>query len=308
MPAAAVIAAGAAPAPGSAIATPADFEAASAKDLPTLRATALATILKIPDLTTRNREVGVINKTFLAPKVGVNSTRPEVRLNVAIFMAGTQTLSSDAALQAMLTNSDAAVRYWAVCGLTSLASQEKRAGASATISALQKAAKAEPSSIVAQELIKAFKEYEDPAGTVEALNVLATKMNTTIPDIATLQAATAGLQYVATKIPDKVKAATAAANLASSAAQQAVAYEKSQADQGATLPPGYLSAVQKLVDAATQAANAAAGGGISTPVGTIPAEILLNVNGTFGTPGGKAGTLQGKLAPVPVPAMLNAGT
>lgn len=290
-----------------------DFEAAAAKDLPTRR----AELLKAAPANRRDRETwsSAVCADFSKPALGVNSTRPEVRLNSAMLMAQLGTLSSDRPLMDLLKNPDQAVRYWAARGLVDISGSLIAAGGDARVRvALADAAKVEKSGVVHVELIKALVAYDNGgkafAPLLDALEAISDQMATSIPEVATLQTATLGLdaitKYVATAADaDKVRAAKVAARIASFAAQQQKKNEAVLATGGLTLPADYIKATQNVVNSATKVGSAASGTTLTTPP-TRPGtdELLMHVNVTFGT-GTTAGDLQKAMKTVPIPPTIS---
>lgn len=88
-----------------------------------------------------------------------NSKNPDAVLNAAILIAEMETLSTDAALENMLTNPDAAVRYWAAKGLTSLMPRLKPLGAATVaraVNPLTAVGKTEKDPLVLSQINKAL--------------------------------------------------------------------------------------------------------------------------------------------------------
>jgi hypothetical protein len=305
------MAAGAAAAP-----TAADFEKADAKDLPGMRDAIIKPMSGMSALA-RDTYGAQVSTNFTAAGVGVNSTRPEVRLNAAILIHDLQTLSSERPLEDMLKNEDVAVRYWGARGLTDLSSALLKVGGMAVqraLDALGSQAKVEKSGIVEQEIVKALIQYGAFAPLLDALGAISNQMETAIPDLAMLQTASLGMDSASKSVAgasaaDKTKAATVAARLASLAAQQLKNNEQSlqSVDPTARIPGDYMTAVQRVMEAATKVAGGAAGKTYPTPAGKTADELLLNVNALFGTPGGRGGTLQADMKDVPVPPAVKTG-
>jgi len=280
----AILAPGAgAPAP---IPTAKDFEAAAAKDMPGMRDLILKKHQAIAKSVDRDANAIAVATDFTAPGLGVNSARPEVCLNAAILIHDLKTLSTDKFLMQMLQNKDAAVRYWAARGLSDLSKDLLNAGSAGNaIHALGERAKAETSGVVAQELIKALTLYQAFGPVLDSLGAVSNQMEAAIPDVATLQTAAVGLDFIAKSMPaalanDKSKAATIAARVASFAAQQQANNEKAIRiiDGAANLPPAYSAAVQQVVEAATRVLNGAASKPLKTPTGKSTGELQMNVN------------------------------
>ena len=158
--------AAAAPAP---VYTAADFETAAAKEMPGMRDSIAKRIATITSSQQRDKEAAAVATDFTAPGRGVNSARPEARLNAAILIHDLGTLSTDSFLTQMLQNKDVAVRYWAARGLTDIAKALINAGAAGrVVTALGAQAKVETSGVVAQELIKALIQYSALVPALEA--------------------------------------------------------------------------------------------------------------------------------------------
>ena len=184
----------------------------------------------------------------------------------------------------------------------------------AAVNALRTAGKGELSGVVSQEIIKALAKYNDLPAMVDVLTGTSDQMALTIPDLSTLQSVALGLENVATNVPaaaagDKDKASNAAARLASFAAQQQMNNENAikAIDKNGVVPAEYLAAVQKVVVAAVKVITAASGKTYASPKGRSPDELQMNVNAVFGTPGGRAGTLETTNTNVPVPPKVKTG-
>jgi hypothetical protein len=295
--------------------TAADFETASVKDMPGMRDAIIkaAPALAVP----RDKYGDTVAGNFTSAGLGINSKRPEARLNAAILIHDLGTLSTDRYLVQMLPNDDAAVRYWAARGLTDISGPLVKTGNLAVqraVGALSAQAKIEKSGVVEQEIVKALIQYGAFAPLLDALNAISNQMETSVPDAAMLQTAALGLDFVNRSMGsalavDKIRAAGVAARLASFAAQQLKNNEAGMQtmDPKATVPAPYVAAVQRLVDGAAKVAGAAASKPYPTPTGASSDELLLNVNGLFGTPGGRAGTLQGDIKSVAVPPVAKTG-
>ena len=306
----ATVAAQAAGAVPAAPKTPADFEAADAKDLPTLRDLIIKAMPT--EAVQRDRYGAQVAKDFTAAGAGINSTRPEVRLNSAILIHDLNTLSTDQPLLSLIKSDDAAVRYWGAKGLTDISARLMSGGVGPTtnliVTGLGTRAKVETSGLVQQEIVKALIQYKAFAPLLDALDAISNQMEAGVPDTALLETAALGLDSVSRSMlsaaaADKVKGATDAARLASFAAQQQKKNEEAvkAIDPAANVAADYAAAAQKVVEAATKVAGGATGTTYPTPTGTSPDELLLNVNNLFGTPGGRAGKLQTDVTSVPVP-------
>jgi hypothetical protein len=290
--------------------TAADFETSDVKELATLR-----------DIVIKAKPANPVDadgygtkvcRDFVGKDVGINSKKAEVRLHAAILIHDLNTLSTDTTLVQMLSSDDAAVRYWGARGLVDISGNLAKIGGTAVrnvVKALGDRAKVESSGIVQQEIVRALIQYSGFAPLLDALNATGDQMEAGIPDAALLETAALGLDFVGKSMggaaaADKVKAATVAARAASYAAQQLKKNEEAvkTIDASATVPADYVAAVQRVVDGATKVAGAAAGKTYSVPTGTSSYELLMNVNGVFGTPGDRAGKLQGDLTGVPVPS------
>jgi len=272
-----------------AVSTAKDFETAAAKDMPGMRELIIKKHLSIIKSVDRDANGTAVSTDFTASGLGVNSARPEVRLNAAILIHDLGTLSTDSFLIQMLQNKDAAVRYWAARGLADISKGLVSSGAGKVIKALGDQAKIETSGVVAQELIKALIQYQAFGPLLDSLGALTNQMEAAIPDVATLQTATLGLDFVSRSMAgsladDKSKAVTIAARTASFAAQQQVKNEEALKviDGAATLPTEYSSAVRKVIDAAMRVYNGAASAPKPAPTGNSAGELLLNVNLLFG--------------------------
>jgi hypothetical protein len=292
----------AAPAPAL---TAKDFESAAIREMPGMRDQVVKPVLAISSSVARNTQASAVAKDFSAPGLGVNSKRPEVRLNAAILIHDLKTLSTDSFLIPMLQNADPAVRYWAAKGLADISPGLVSAGLQAKAqAALGDQSKVETSGVVSQQIIQALIQYKAFGPLLDALNAVTTQMEMTIPDVATLQTAAQGLNFVsglmaAASPADKIKAATVAARLASFAAQQQKNNETAikVIDPTATLPPDYVSAVKTSVDASVKVINGAAVKPFPVPTGATAVELLLNVNGLVG----KDMQADANLKSVPVP-------
>jgi hypothetical protein len=299
----------------AALPTAADFEMAEAKDMPVMR-----------DIVTRSAPSGAKDRAtwgakvasdFSASDLGVNSKRSEVRLNSAILINDLDTIATDRFLVQMLGNDDVAVRYWAARGLSNISKPLVQAGGltlERVVNALAAQAKVEKSGIVEQEIVKTLIQYGKFVPLLEALNAIGSQMEKSVPDAAVLQTVSLGLDSVSKTIDDavaddKVKAATVAARLASFATQQLMSNEKSiqAVDPQAKVPADYFAAVQRVVEGATKVAGGAIRAAYAVPKGRSAEELMMNVNGLFGTPGGKNGKLQADMPRVPVPPMIQAG-
>jgi hypothetical protein len=290
--------------------TPADFEAADAKDLPAMRELIIK-MMPTPAVE-RDRFGAQVASQFTGAGVGINSSRPEVRLNSAILIHDLNTLSTDQPLLLLVKNDDAAVRYWGARGLTEISSRLMASGVGPTtnmiVAGLGARAKVETSGIVQQEIVKALIQYKAFAPLLDALDAISSQMETGMPDTALLETAALGLDFVNKSMggalaAEKVKGATNAARLASFAAQQLKKNEEGvkTIDPAAKVAPDFAAAVRKVVDTAAKAAGGATGTTYPAPTGDTPAELLMNVNNLFGTPGGRAGKLQTDVKNVPVP-------
>jgi hypothetical protein len=297
----------------AAVPTAADFEKADAKDLPSMRDAIIKPMSGMSALA-RDTYGAKVAADFTSAGLGVNSARQEVRLNSAILIHDLHTLSSEQPLILVLPSEDPAVRYWAARGLSDLAPDLMRVGGppvDRVVKALGDRAKIEKSGIVEQEIVKALIQYGAFVPLLNALTAISNQMETAIPDLTLLQ--TASLDSVNKSIAgalaaDKIKAATVAARLASFAAQQLKNNEKAiqSIDPTAKVPAEYVAAVQRVVEAATKVVGGAAGKTYPVPTGASVDELLLNVNGLFGTPGGRGGTLQADIPSVPVPPAVKA--
>ncbi len=298
-----------------------DFEKADAKDLPAMRDAIIKTMLGTPTNPTtaveRDTYGATVAADFTSEGLGVNSTRPEVRLNSAILIHDLHTLSTEMPLELLLKNNDAAVRYWGARGLADLSGDLMKVGGrpvQRVVDALDVQAKVEKSGIVEQEIVKALIQYGAFAPLLDALGAISNQMEAANPDMDMLQTASLGLDMVSKSMAtagamDKTKAATVASRLASFAAQQLKNNEQSlqSADSAAKVPADYLTAVQRVVEAATKVAAGASAKSYAVPTGASTDELLLNVNGLFGTPGGRGGKLQGDMTAVPVPPAVKSG-
>lgn len=253
---------------------------------------------------------------FTRPNRGVNSTNPDARLNSAMLIAELKGLDNDAALEGMLKNSDASVRFWAARGLGDLASDLKGVGGGATgraVTALQNAVKTEKSGVVIQEITKALATYGDPAAIRECLHTVIVQINANQPDVEMLHAAAAGLEALAPKVAgetaaEKTDSANLAMQLASLSAQQLVAYKATLDAASETLPRSYLDSTRDVADAASKVAAAAAGKTYPAPAGSSPDELLFQVNNLFGAPGAGGGTLQKDIPSLKAPPVVKSET
>jgi hypothetical protein len=95
-----------------------------------------------------------------------NSKNADAVLNSAILIAEMETISTDATLESMLKNADAAVRYWAAKGLTALLPRLKPLGPGAVgraVGALNAAGKSEKDPLVFAQINKALAAAGAPA-------------------------------------------------------------------------------------------------------------------------------------------------
>jgi hypothetical protein len=292
-----------------------DFESADPRDLPKLREDILKAAPPVTSVTDRDAYASTVVKDFTRANAGINSKKPEVRLNAAILIQELNTFSTDGALIQMLQSSDPALRYWGARGLgdKDIVRRELSVGPTRVITALCNAGKVETSGVVVQEIISALSKYQDVTKLVDVLEAVSNQMSKSSPDVPMLQSVAVGLEAVAAGVAgadakDKVKAATVAARLASFAAQQEVMADKliKSVDKSATLPAELIGAVEQVVKSATRAMGAAAGKQYPAPQGSKPEEVMLNVNMLVGTPGGNAGNLQKDLQNVPVPPVVAA--
>jgi hypothetical protein len=287
-----------------------DFEAAAAKDLPGKAADVQKFGSTLAGKAKEDWAENVVCPDFTKPGQGVNSAKPEVRLNSAIVIHDLKTLSADRTLEKMLDNDDPAVRYWAARGLADISALIKRVGGkteSDAIDALAKRLKVEKSSVVTQEIVKALANFGAAGALGDALQAVAQQMAAATPDLSLLQTAGIALENVTSWLPsaaaaDKVRAAGGAANVASFAAQQQLAYEKAlqSVEPTATLPADYFKATQKVVESALAACKAAGAGNLPAVSAATATELLMNVNTTFGGDG-KPGALQKEMKSAPVP-------
>lgn len=287
--------------------TAADFEAAATKDMPGMRDKIIAAMKSLPNSSDKSVYATKVCDDFSAPNVGVNSKRPEVRLNSAILVHDLNTLSTDKYLEQMIANDDPSVRYWAARGLYDISSQINSTGGltlQRAVNALAGRGKVETSGIVETEIIKDLKEFQAAGPLLDALESVTGQMEAAIPDVAMLQTVAVGLDFISKSMANlpKDKAANVAARAASFAVQQEVCNEKviKASDPSGSIPREYVAAVQRIVDAAVKVANSAAGKTYSIKTSSFD-EMQLSANDTFGTPGGRAGALQGDIKTVQVP-------
>lgn len=291
-----------------AVAAAKDFETADPKDLPKM----VADIIKAlpPSPLDKDRKAREIIADFQAKGAGIYSKSAEVRLNSAILIAGLDTLSADFGLIKMVDNTNAdptvkiddpSVRYYGAKGLAQIAPVVMRTPASVprVVTALKNAAKAEKSPIVQQELFKALVAYEAGDALIEATDAIVAQMQTNAPDAGTVQNLARAFSVMHSKpasiSPEsKTKLPAIAVNAASYALQHLKAQMKAS-DEGKKVPPELTAATLKLiVDASTAAGKPIQAG--------IIEEAELNMNGTFGTPGGAA-----KTAGIPAPGVIRTG-
>jgi hypothetical protein len=291
-----------------AVSTAKDFEAADPRDLPKMVSDILKALPTNP--LDKDRKAREIIADFQTRGAGIYSKSAEVRLNSAILIAGLDTLSADFGLMKMIdsTNSDPAlkiddpsVRYYGAKGLAQIAPTLLKAPASVprVVTALKNAAKAEKSPIVQQELFKALVAYEAGDALVEATDAIVAQMQTTAPDVGTVQNLARAFSVMHSKpssisSESKAKLPATAVNAASYALQHLKAQLKA-GDEGKQVPPELTAATLKLIVDATTAAGKPIQAGIIE-------EAELNMNGTFGTPGGAA-----KTPGIPAPGVIKAG-
>jgi hypothetical protein len=296
--------------------TAADFESAATKDMPAMRDKIVAALgpLGARDRATYAEKVA---NDFTAPASGVNSTRPEVRLNSAILIHDLGTDNTDRYLVTMIQHDDPSVRYWAARSLNDIAPKLSIIGGNTVnrvVNALGNRAKAETSGIIDQEIVKALISYKSFDPLLDALDAVANQMQSAVPDVAQFQTLILGLDFVnanmaAAQNPAKNKAATIASRAASFAAQQQVVAEKvvQASDPNRKLPADYAAAVQRIINVALKVSGTAAGKTYTVKSESDPATILLNISDVFGFPGGKAGSLQTDIKTIPVPPAINTG-
>jgi hypothetical protein len=221
------------------------------------------------------------------------------------------TLSVDSACLAMIAHADAAIRYWGARGLQGIVPSVISAGPARAIAAVQAALAKETSGVVAAELVHALAALNDYPALLDGLDKYANLFATAVPDVNMLSAATEGLnklnaQTASKPAADKVRAARVSMRLASFTAQQNSAAAKA-AEQG--LPSDFVTAVNRLLEAATRVANAAGGASpapaLRPPTGRDADELLFNTGSTFGTPTND-GAVQGKITGVGRPTAIKA--
>jgi hypothetical protein len=286
--------------------TAADFESAATKDMPDMRAKIIAAMSSL-GAAAKSAYATKVCEDFSAPNLGINSKRPEVRLNSAILIHDLGTLSTDKYLEQMIDNTDPAVRYWAARGLYDISSLINMTGGltlQRAVNALSNRGKVETSGIVETEIIKDLIQFQAASPLLDALEAVTGQMETTIPDVAMLQTVAVGLDFINKSMAsiDKAKAANVAARAASFAIQQEVCSEKviKANEPDAKVPTEYIGAVQRVVESAVKIANSAAGKTYALKTSTFD-ELQLTTRDIFGTPDGRAGALQGDLKTVKVP-------
>jgi hypothetical protein len=292
----------------SSVTTAGTFESSPAREMPGLRKKVLDTAPQ--GAGDKEKWAEGVCKDYTKAGVGINSGNSDARLNIAIMLHELHTVSSEDTLIVMLTNKDPAVRYWGARGLGAkeLSDKIKQVGGSyvaKAVKGLQTQAGNEDSGPVAQEIVKALVVYADPAALLAALDAIGKKLQAGTPEVSLLQTAVVGLDALTTLVSsasaaDKEKAAGVAAKLASFAAQQQAKYAESLKNGGETLPQDYADATQGVVEAAVRVANAAGGGGLKVGKAASPAQLLVDVNNTFGMEG-KPGELQRKMPQVGIP-------
>lgn len=290
-----------------------DFEATAAKDLPGK----VADVMRFApsSITAKNLWAEGICGDFSKPDLGLNSKRPEVRLNSAILIHELKMLNTDKTLINMLNHDDPAVRYWAARGLGDLSGSVKPVGGttlSKVTDALDKQVKVEKVGVVTQELVKALVTYNASGALLDALEAVGAQMQAGTPDVSLLQTAGMALDEVQKSIAtapaaDKLRAAGATANLGSFAAQQQIAYKASlrTVDPTSTVPADYAKSTQKVLESAVGVCKAAGASSLSVKLapGTSPEELLMTANNAFGTQG-KPGDLQKDMKTVATPPVI----
>jgi hypothetical protein len=286
--------------------TAADFEAANVRDMAAMRDKVI-TAMKPLSASDKSAFATKVCEDFSAQNVGINSKRPEVRLNSAILIHDLGTLSTDRYLEQMVDDADPSVRYWAARGLYDISSQINMTGGltlQRAVTALSNRGKVETSGIVETEIIKDLIVFQAAGPLLDSLEAVTGQMEAAVPDVAMLQTIAVGLDFINKSMAsaDKAKAANVAARAASFAVQQEVCNEKviKANDPAAKVPSEYIGAVQRVVESAVKVANSAAGKTYSLKTASFD-ELQLSTFDTFGTPGGRAGTLQGDLKTVKVP-------
>jgi hypothetical protein len=313
LPQALVHAAGAAGVP-----TAKDFETADQKDMPGMVLKILSTL---PSLATdpvgRNNAIKQIGADFTSNGLGIMSNRAEVRLNSAILIGQFQTLDSDRFLKQMLKINngidDPTVRYHAAKGLGTPAmvkaekdiAKQMGGGNPGIVADIAAAAKNEKVSVVKQELIKTLIAYDAADALIEATEGISAQMQTTAPDVPTLETAASAFAVIANNMSgvaaaNKSKIPVAAVNAASYAIQHYRQAEKAAKEEERKVPDELTQATLKVIDSAVKAAAAASGKGFRVDSKSIDA-AELDMNTVFGAAGG-----QGKAPGIPAPSLIKA--
>jgi len=255
----------------------------------------------------RDKFAGEVDAAFRPLLVDPN---PDCRLNTAILFGRLDTLSLDKALMEALASKDSSVRYWGAKGLggPTISSKLVKVGATAVITALDKAAKAETSNEVQVQILHALVKYENLDDILDSLESVANHMATDVPNMNCLDEVAAALKWVKGHIsgapnPQKERAATIAARLASFAAQQQM---ESKAITG-SIPPSFTKSTLDVVNSAVGvlATGGAAGAGLSDT--SSPEMTLISVNALVGFDG-RPGDLQKSLPKVAPPPKVGAAT
>ena len=250
--------------------------------------------------------------TDLDGKLRANLSNPsngDARLNTAILFAQLNTLAMDKALMEALASKDPSVRYWGAKGLggAAISSKLKQVGSGPVVAALDKAAKAEGTSVVQLQILHGLVVYENLDGVLDSLDGLANWMQMDVPDKAGLDEIAAALNWAQSKgissatAPQKERAANLAARLASFAAQQAVAYK---ASYGA-IPTAYQKSFNDVINAGVDVIGGAKGSAVSRLDTSSPEMALISANALLGSDG-RPGELQKTMPKVAVPARVGA--
>jgi hypothetical protein len=302
-----------------ALPTTADLKAQASKldsahgpDAMAIKEGLLTTARGIRDIIDRNNFAREVTAAF-GP--ALSSSNADARLNAAILIAELGTPSTDTTLKNMLTSQDAFVRYWGAKGLGGIAEIELKFSPEGIIAALENAAKNEKSGVVLQELIRSLAKYGSTAGILTGLEAVAAQIQTTMPDVGMLDAATAGLSAIGGKIaaspaPEKLRAASVAAQLASFTAQQYRLNAKIIKEAGTEVPKAFVDSVNALVDSALKIMGESAGKTFTLRARGTPDELWINLNDITGTTvdGNRPGDLQKALPGVPIPGATKVGS
>jgi hypothetical protein len=271
-------------APLDAAAEAAKMEKAQGNAAVEIRTQMLKNLSEIPSKVDQNTQGEKIADAFT--KV-LDSTNPDAKLNAAMLLGQTQTVSSYDALLKMVAHKDPSVRYWGAKGLKELATTSARTLGDASVSrgggVVSKALEAETSGVAKKQMVLALIALGKRDLLIEGLEAMARAMQKNAPDVATMEASKTladeiGKQAKALKPTgaDLNKWVSALAAIASYTSQQDFALQTARDKEGVAMPEGYHDAAVGLINSAGAALNELAGKAV-VPTFT-PAQPAAEVN------------------------------